>query len=415
MRFHLAMRVAEFRQRGMSDADAHAEALRHFGDPEEFRAYSARRATRRVGWHGTAQWFGEWGQDVRIATRQFRNAPRFVAIAVLTLALGIGANAAVFSVVYHLLLAPLPYPDGNRIVALEVRPVDAPDVPFGLGTAVLDLWRARTRSLVDVSAYVHSTVRVGAETAHDSLTAAYITPTFLPMLRVRPAIGRGFSPSDARRGAPPVMMIGHGLWQTRFGGARDVVGKVARVDGIERTIVGVLPPGLRVPMVDDDTAAVWLPFTVDSARRVDAAFARLRPRVTSADASRELQSIVRQLPDTGWLKGARARARTAAELLGPRERNAIEILFIAAAALLVIACANVASLLLMRSWNRQREFAIRRALGAGRPRLARQLLTEGVMLAAMSGALGILIAWLGLRVILAMPVPPGALTDLTSV
>ena len=221
-------------------------------------------------------------------------------------------------------------------------------------------------------------------------------------------IGTGFAPDDARRGTRAVMMIGYGLWQARFGGGRDVIGRVVNVDGSPRTIVGVMPRSVSIPMLDRDSAAVWLPLNLDSLPGVDVALARLRHGITAVAASAELQSIDKTLPDTGWLQRSHARAVRARDQMTPQQKRGIEVFFAAVSGLLLIACANVANLLFMRASTRRREFAIRQVLGGGRLRLARQLLTESFVLTVLSGALGLLIAWSWLRVIVSLgPVGPG--------
>ena len=410
LRFHFDERIAELSAQGLSPDVAHAKAHEEFGDLAAVRAQlhdngqrTALRRRRAERWEGATQ-------DLRFALRGLARVPAFTSIVVLTLALGIGANTAIFSVVRHLLLAPLPYADGNTIVSLLAYQGDNPSVNFGVRAEVVKLWMARSHTLEDFAAASQRRYPFGSDAAPDTLPVALITPSFLPMLRVHPVLGTGFTSRDARRGAPAVMMISYGLWQRRFGAARDVVGHVANVDGYPRTIVGVVPKNVDIPMLDPDSAAVWLPLNLDSAAGVNGAFARLRRGVTSAAASAELQSILKTLPDTGWLKGVRAQAVSARDQVNPREQRAIEVLFTAVSGLLLIACANVASLLFMRAWARQREFAIRRALGGGRLRLARQLLTESLVLTVLSGALGVFIAWTGLRVIVASgPIGPGQL------
>lgn len=393
---HLAMRIDELRALGMSDADAEVEARRRFGDSEAFRDYALRRAERRAHRLDVARWVDESAQNVRVALRQFRQAPALSVVVVLTLALCIGATTAVYSVVRHLLLAPLPYADGNRIVSLETRRANEGDLRWDIAADLFRLWVARSRTLQDFAAHENARFPLGGDPARDSVRVALVTPSFLPMLRVRPRLGRGFTPDDERRGAPNVAMISEGMWRERFGGEANVVGRSLDVNRLPRTIIGVVPDGVGAPAQDEQPPAVWLPLNIDSSKSVSG-FARLRPGVSSAAATRELQSILQTLPDTGWLRERRAEARTARDRVDPKRQRGVELLFAAAAGLLIIACADVAGLLLMRGWSRRREFAMRQTLGASRGRLARQLLTESLLLSVPGAALGVPVAWIGLR------------------
>lgn len=196
---HLTMRVEELRRLGMSEADARAEARRRFGDTDEFLDYAERRAGRRVRRLGATRWLAEAAQDVRVALRQFRRAPALAAVVVLTLAFCIGTTTAAYGVTRHLLLAPLPYPDGNRIVSLEVRSPGDGEFHFNnLNAELVRLWVARSRTLEDFAA-MNTQLLVGAGRggAQDTVPAvARVTPSFLTMLRVGPLLGRGFAPED---------------------------------------------------------------------------------------------------------------------------------------------------------------------------------------------------------------------------
>ena len=400
---HLTMRADELKALGMSDADAHAEAVRRFGDSDEFRDYAVRRADRRAREIGLAQWIEECAQDSRDALRQFRRTPVLSAVVVLTLALCIGATTAVYGVVRHVLLAPLPYSDGNRIVSLEARHSGEGDIRWNIPGDLYRAWTARSRTLTDFSVYTRKRfpISIGGDdrSTHDTATVAVVSTSFLPMLRVRLSLGRVFTTSDAERGATAVALLSDAGWRKHFGGDPPVMGRLITVNGVQRAIVGVLPPNVGSPfgtLQGEEDPEVWLPLNTDSVSTVQG-FARLRSGITSAQASKELDAILHTFPDTGRLKGRRGVARSALDLVEPDRQRSIEVLFGAAIALLLLACADIAGLLLMRGWVRRRELAIRQALGAARGRLTRMLLTESTLLALPGGLLGLGVAWLWLR------------------
>ncbi|HEY9227132.1 MAG TPA: ABC transporter permease, partial [Gemmatimonadaceae bacterium] len=387
-----------------------AEDLRRRNAPADAVEFATRRAmgnetlareTARGVWLSFA--LESVLQDCRYAWRGMRRSPLFAALVVLTIALTIAANAMVFSVVHRVLLEPLPFADGNRIVRIGTTTAADPlVVRFGIRAELLRRFRARSRTLNEFAAVRSGRATIGARADSETMAVAGITPSLLPTLRIEPLLGRPFTDADLRRDAPPIALLGYALWQGRYAGARDVIGRTLDVAGTTRTIVGILPPHFDIPMSLDETPAVWVPLDVDSARAVDNAFARLMPKATTRDASRELDLIVRELPDTGSLKGIRASVTSARDEIDPSHQRAIGLLFAGVWGLLLLACANISTLLLMRGWSRQRELAIRSALGGDRIRLAQQLLIESLLLATLGGILGLVIVRIGLPALIAM-------------
>ncbi len=409
LEFHLQMRRRDYEARGLAAGDAERAARERFGDVARIRQVLVTHDTTRQRRHDRRDLMDRLARDVRIALRGLRRTPGFTAITALTLALGIGANAAIFSVVYHLLLVPLPYPDGGRIVMPRLA---SGDLVFPVSAELMTAWEARSTTVEAFGASRERWLRLSEEPG-DTVPGALITPGFVRTLGLQPVLGRAFTADEARPGSAPVAMIGHDLWRHRYGGRVDVLGASIEVNGVPRTVVGVAPATMAVPLSTRAAPAVWLPTSRDSLAGNSASVVRLRPGTTREQATSELQTVLQAHPDTSRYARMHARVMRAQEFLDAREARTLRVLFAAVAVLLLVACCNVANLVLARAWPRRHEFAVQRALGAERARLVRQSLTENVLLGLLGGALGLLIAWQGLAAIVAMR--PPSLEHLASV
>jgi putative ABC transport system permease protein len=400
--FHLEMRVAELRARGIAPESARTEAMRRFGDMSDAREYCRLMDERHITEQQRQNWFTELGSDVRFAWRQLRRSPAFTALAVVTLALGIGATTAIFSVVNRLLLDPIPYPDGDRIVNLN-RSNKQGNLYVTPTPKLVDAWRKGVRSLEGIATFGWTDVVVAGRDEPEEMKAGTMSADVLPLLGVKPLLGRGILPEDTKIGAPKVVVLGHGFWQRRFAGERDVLGKTVTIDGAPRTIVGVMPRDFAVPFMDGGVRQLWLPLEDNPDAHGAQALAKMRPNVDRAQVNRELTDVVNALgAESPEYKEWTALALRPQDYLGSGTRDTLLILLGAVAMVLLIACANVANLLLARASTREREFAIRAALGAGRWRIIRQLLTESTLLAIAGGALGLFVAYRGLDAIVAL-------------
>jgi len=344
-------------------------------------------------------------KDIRFALRQALSRPTFTLIVVVVLALGLGANAAIFSVVNAVLLRPLPYPNPDRLVLLFERDVTSvTEGPNIVALANFLDWQAQSRSFDDMAAGRGNRFSLGADRgfAPEEVQGALFTWSVFRVLGVQPVLGRSFRAEEDQPGAERVAVIGYGLWQQRYGGAPDVLRQTITLDGQSYRIVGVTPQGFAYPRRDVQVLVPLRPLrsAEQTHNRGDHEFyavARLRPGFSIEQARAELDGIQHRI----WLANGKGLFGRGAAVFPLNDRivqdskTTLRVLFVAVACVLLIACVNIANLLLARGSQRQREIAIRAALGAGWSRLVRQLLTESVLLAGCGAAMGILLAsWL---------------------
>ena len=345
--------------------------------------------------------------DFRFAIRTLLKTPTFTGAAVLALALGIGANTAIFSVVHTVLLRPLPYSDPDRLVWLWGQHTKR-GVPFHF-IRYRDLAQIMngTPSFESASAYSPAPVTLALPGGGqpEQAPAMRVNAGFLRMLGARPRIGRDFAEDDDRPGARPVALISHGLWQRRFGSNPSVAGSPVLLDGVEHTVIGVLPQGFQA---FNSTRDVFIPLALGPAPVAPAGgisvggYARLKPGAGRERAQSEVNTVVGRLdPQYFGTSGREVRLWGAHEFMVRDVRRTLLVLLGAVGLVLLIACANVANLLLARAGSRRREIAVRTALGAGRWRIARQLLAESLLLGGIGGALGLAAAWWGLSALVA--------------
>ncbi len=387
-----------------------SQVERELSDELEFHAAQGRlvgaeqikeecRDARGVGW------LEDLKRDFGFAARLLRRNPGFSALAITTLALGIGATTAIFGVVDAVLLRPLPFPEPDRLVRLWEGKVGAgPMRNVVNGWNFLD-WQERSRSFVAMAAIDRNSVDITGEGEPVSVAGMNVSTDFFPILRVQPLLGRWFTKEEGTAGHDDKVILSYGLWQDRFGGDRNVLGRRITVRGSALTIVGVMPQGFTFVTAPVD---LWTPMPIArnslfKSGRFLTTVARLKPGVTAEAAAREMQDVARrsaqERPD--FNRDWTAEVVPVLDGLVEGVRRPLLILLGAVGCLLLIACANVANLLLMRGAERTREMAVRASLGAGSARLLRQLVTESLLLALMACTAGILLA----RVLLsALPV-----------
>ena len=384
--FHIAAQTEANLRRGMSPAEARRAALLMFGGVERTRE-SVRDEYRAVHLEDLLR-------DVRQALRRLLRTPAFTGASVLTLALGIGASTAIFSVVYGVLLKPLPFDEAGRLVSLSHRSAGESTSLWHHGPATWFAALDHQRVFEAVGAWEGTDVSITGAGDPEQVEALALTHAVLPILRVQPVLGRGFVAGDDAPGTPLRVILTHGYWQRRFGGREDVLGRSVRIDGEPAEVIGVLPssfrflreePQLVLPLQLDRADAFHIEFDFQ-------ALGRLAPDVTLAQANADMARWITQLPDVFDRMALEPVVRPLAEVVIGDVGRVLWILLAAVGIVLLIACANTTNLFLVRVEGRQREFAMRAALGASTGRIARAVFAESVLLAAGAGLLGLALA-----------------------
>jgi putative ABC transport system permease protein len=401
LQYHLERQIEENLAAGMTAEDARYSALRAMGGIALQKERC--RDMRRVNL------IEDFLQDLRYGMRVLARNPVFTAVAVLTLALGIGANTAVFSVVNGVLLRPLPYNNPDRIITIW----EPSRGGHTLGLTDVEFFDIRDRNQVfeEVAAYATGAINFTGVGEPERVTATWVSSGFFQVLGIHPAWGRVITTEDDKPDPARVVVLSYGLWQRRFAGDQSVIGRQVSINGNSRTIIGVMPPGFQF---ESGEVEMWLPLGLDPANvspgdRSYSAIGRLRPAVKLEQARAEMNTTAALLAEeykTRFPKGANSTSSLNLiplhELIVGDVRPVLLLLLVSIGFVLLIACANVANLHLARAAARQKEIALRLALGAGRLRIIRQLLTESLILSVLGGAAGLLLAYWGVGALLAL-------------
>jgi putative ABC transport system permease protein len=396
--FHVEMRIEELIAQGVAPDEAREQALRGFGDIQRVKKICRTLAEDREHAMRRTQWWSDWRHDLRFAVRQLAVSPVLTAVLTITIAVGIGATVAIFSVLNAVLLRPLPGSDSNRIVY------------------VYETWREFRNGSASVG-HFHDWTEQGSVFEHTAATqratynlsdgepervsGARVTPGYFRVIRIAPAFGRYFTEGDLGNGSR-VVVLGHGLWQRRFGADPSIVGRPIRLNGEAHTVVGVASPEYNLTQF---APQLWTPLVFSPEQRANygshsfVVFAKLKAGVTRDAAQADMERVTRRIAEREPrnMEGRSVNVMPYSEVLLGALRPPLYVLLASVLFVLLIGCVNVANLLLARANVRRREIAIRSAIGGGRWRIVRQLLTESVVLAIAGGTLGIGLAYVGIR------------------
>jgi len=390
--YHLERRVAEYVAQGMEPAAARERAMHRFGQVSGVRAEAVRVERAFARRQRAGEYLGAAIRDARVAMRSIRKSPGFALTATICIALGVGVTTTILSAVDAVLVKPLPYPNAHQLVAVYAQ--DVPRGWHGVNISYKDYesWRDDNRTLSALGIWTWSSTTI-TDGESERVAGAAVSANLFPLLGVRPMLGRAFRPEEERLAASDVVLLSYGLWRRRYGGDSAIVGHTISMEGRPYLVAGVMPPGFNFP----DRGEFWMPFATDGPsqeprgnRGYAGAIGRLRPGVTLEQARADLARVSAHLQhdfpndNTGWS----AEIVTLRDDLTGDLRRPMLVFLGAVAFVLLIACANVANLTLVRGLSRRREIAVRSALGAARGDLVRQLFTESLLIAGLGGVAG---------------------------